>query len=279
MTGSTAAQSDPIENSPAAPSQAPADVLGSAEWAVRVALAAPDSELAALALADPADRPRATASRVEVAAAVAVRAESAGDQYWAVTVATDVRSAVTGAAQRWYLEVGVVETGSGPVAITDPALVPAPLLPVNAVQLDGPAPARPDRSDAVVTTVESFLVALVTGDPTVNRWTAPGVEMWPAAAPGALAEVDLTAIAVERNGSSEATARAEVAVVTTDDLVVVFAYTVRLSERDGRWEVLDVGATPPLRRIVDPADLEPLAPPPTDPPASTAATTSPTTNP
>ena len=284
MARSGETKAAPTANAPVGPAQVPAEVLGSAEWAVRVSLTEPEGAVAAAVVVDAAERPRSTVSPVEVMAATAVQAEPAGEGYWAVLVATDVRSGANGGGQRWYLEVGVVETDSGPVAMTDPALVPAPVVPVGSVAIDGPAPSRPDRTDPVVATVESFLAALVSGDPTVNRWTAPGVDVWPAAAPGVFVDVDLTAIAVERRGTNEVTARAEIAVVTADELLAVFAYTVQLVERDGRWEVVAVGATPRVRRIVDSTDHEPFAPAATSPASQPAAatgesTSSPTTKP
>jgi hypothetical protein len=267
----------------AEPLAAPGEVLGTAEWAVRVSLLATEMPAVEAVMVDPVSRPRISRSSVEVLDTVATRAEHLGDGYWAVTVATDVRSA-TGVALRWYLEVGVVETAVGPVATTDPALVPGPAAVAGAVELAGQGPGRPDQTDPVVQTVGSFLTALVTGDPTVNRWTAPGVDIWPAASEGTFAKAELTGIAVSRDGG-EATARAEIVVEMTDESTAVFAYSLELTEREGRWEVTRVGGTPPLGRITDrpPAVPSVRAPsstslmPPTS--ASGASTTSPTTNP
>lgn len=267
----------------AEPLIAPSEVLGTAEWAVSVALLATETPAVEAVIVDPASRPRIAGSSVEVLGAVAIRAEPLSDGYWAVTVATDVRSA-TGVALRWYLEVGVVETPGGPVATTDPALVPAPAPVTGAVELAGQGPGRPDQTDPVVQTVGSFLTALVTGDPTVNRWTAPGVDIWPAASEGTFVKAELTEIAVSRDGAA-ATARAEIAVEMADESIAVFAYSLDLAEREGRWEVIRVGGAPPIGRIADrpPAVLsEPAASsaspmPPTS--AADASVTSPTTNP
>lgn len=234
-------------------------------------------------IVDPASRPRISGSSVEVVGAVAVRAEPLGDGYWAVTVATDVRSA-TGVALRWYLEVGVVETAAGPVAATDPALVPAPASVTGAVELAGQGPGRPDQTDPVVQTVGSFLTALVIGDPTVNRWTAPGVDIWPAASEGTFAKAELTGIAVSRDGAG-ATARAEITVEMTDESTAVFAYSLDLAEREGRWEVTRVGGAPPLGRIADRPAAVPAVPEPSSAsltprtPASDASSPSPTSKP
>jgi len=267
------------------PRVAPGEVLGTAEWAVRVSLAGPDPATASSVVVDPAGRRRASATGVDVVAATAVRAEPVEDGYWAVVVATDVRPAERDVIFRWFLEIGIAETGSGPVAVTDPALVPAPVAPVGSVKVTGAGPGRPDRSDPVTETVSSFLTALVTGDPAVNRWTAPGVDVWPAAGPGVFGEVELTGIAVTRHAGKTATARAEITVEMDDESVVVFAYTVELVEREGRWEVTEVGGAPPISGPGDDPDNEPPVPPPPSPataptPAARGAgTSSPTTNP
>lgn len=268
------------------PRVAPGEVLGTAEWAVRVSLAGPDPGAASSVVVDPAGRPRASATGVNVVAATAVRAEPVGDGHWAVVVATDVRPAERDVIFRWFLEIGIAETGSGPVAVTDPALVPAPVAPVGSLEVTGPGPGRPDRSDPVTETVSSFLTALVTGDPAVNRWTAPGVDVWPAAEAGVFGEVELTGIAVTRHAGKAATARAELSVEMDDESVVVFAYTVELVEREGRWEVTEVGGAPPISGPGDDPDDEPPVPPTPAAPAPTsspgpagAGTSSPTTNP
>ncbi len=257
--------------------------MGTAEWAVRVALLATEMPAVEAVIVDPASRPRISGQSVEVVGAVAIRAEPLSDGYWAVTVATDVRSA-TGVALRWYLEVGVVETPSGPVTTSDPALVPAPATVTGAVELAGQGPGRPDQTDPVVQTVGSFLTALVIGDPTVNRWTAPGVDIWPAASEGTFAKAELTGIAVSRDGAG-ATARAEITVEMTDESTAVFAYSLDLAEREGRWEVTRVGGAPPLGRIADRPAAVPAVPEPSSAsltprtPASDASTPSPTSNP
>lgn len=265
------------------PRVAPGEVLGTAEWAVRVSLAGPDPATASSVVVDRAGRPRGSATGVDVVAATAIRAEPVEDGYWAVVVATDVRPAERDVIFRWFLEIGIAETGSGPVAVSDPALVPAPVAPVGSVEVTGPGPGRPDRSGPVTETVSSFLTALVTGDPAVNRWTAPGVDVWPAAGPGVFGEVELTGIAVTRHPGNAATARAELSVEMDDESVVVFAYTVELVEREGRWEVTEVGGAPPISGPVDDPDDEPPVPPAPPAPAATApagaGTSSPTTNP
>lgn len=289
LARSGAAESQGSTVVPDQPDVAPGEVLGTAEWAVRVSLTGPDPATASSVVVDPAEGRRAGVAGVDVVAVTAVRAEPVEDGYWAVVVATDVRSAGRGSIFRWFLEIGVVETGSGPVAVTDPALVPAPVAPVGSVELTGPGPGRPDRSDPVTETVSSFLTALVTGDPAVNRWTAPGVDVWPAAEAGVFGDVELTGIAVTRHGSDGATARAELSVEIDDDSVVVFAYTVQLVEREGRWEVTDVGGAPPISEPVDDPDDDPSVPPspaatgvtpaPTSPAVTGAGSSSPTTNP
>jgi hypothetical protein len=288
-SGATGSQGSTVV--PDQPDVAPGEVLGTAEWAVRVSLTGPDPATASGVVADPAGRRRAGVAGVDVVAATAVRAEPVEAGYWAVVVATDVRSDGRGSIFRWFLEIGVVETGAGPVAVTDPALVPAPVAPVGSVELTGPGPGRPDRSDPVTETVSSFLTALVTGDPAVNRWTAPGVDVWPAAEAGVFGDVELTGITVTRHAGSAATARAELSVEIDDDSVVVFAYTVQLVEREGRWEVTDVGGAPPISGPVNDPDEEPSVPPspaatgvrpapaPTSPPVTGGGSSSPIANP
>src|SRR3546814_9994127 len=74
------------------PDVAPGEVLGTAEWAVRVSLTGPDPATTSSVVVDPADRRRPSVAGVDVVAATAVRAVPVEDGYWAVVVATDVRS-------------------------------------------------------------------------------------------------------------------------------------------------------------------------------------------
>jgi hypothetical protein len=106
---------------------------------------------------------------------------------------------------------------------------------------------------------------------------------------GVFGDVELTGIAVTRHAGNAATARAELSVEIDDDSVVVFAYTVQLVEREGRWEVTDVGGAPPVSELVDDPDDEPSVPPapaatgvtpsPTSPVVTGGGSSSPTTNP
>lgn len=222
----------------------PPEIMGVGEWAVRVAVPAVDTPTAGMVIAAPADRPRVAGGVVRVMSATAVAADQLAEDYWAVTVAAEVELA-PGDIVRWYFEVGVISSPSGAYAATEPALVPAPSSSESRIEAEGTLRA-PDLSDPPVETVASFLEALLSGDAAVGRWTAPGIDIDPAVAPGTFAEVRVARASTHEVDPRTRRVRAEVVAATRTDAVVALAYEVVVVARRDRWEVTSVSGAPTL---------------------------------
>lgn len=193
--------------------------------------------------------------------------ERAGPDSWSVTVAADVLT--VGAAGEGsdgngnagggevralglrYYQVPVVQVGGHLVATSLPAQVAAPPTP------DVPELAVGPRSDielaevgqAVVDTVRSFLDAYLTGGSggDLARYVAPGASIAPVTPPPFEAVAVRTA-ASSHTGSQEVVVAARVAGDPETDASQVLDYSLRLTRRDGRWEVAEVLPAPPLQR-------------------------------
>lgn len=257
---------------PAAEPAASAAVMGTAEWAVRTVLPAETADAAGMAVAAPGRRESVVVDQaVRVVSATAIAAVSGEREgSWTVTVAAQVVVAPTGPLVWWFLTVGVVDTDTGPVVVSDPALISAPGAAVGRVELAGSL-RPPDDSDAAVATTVSFLTALLSGDPAVGRWTAPGFDVpYPAVGAEVFADVTVERVATTM-GEESRSVRAEVTATTASDGVVHLAYEVQVQVRSGRWEVTGFG--PPTPTGADP--IEPGSPPP--PVAAPSSPTDPVT--
>lgn len=258
--------------------RAPAAVLGVGEWAVRVTLSADDVATAREVVAVPVNRDRAGTEAVRVLSATAIAAVRVGDDYWAVTVAAQV-DVGSGSVARWYLEVGVLESGGGAVAVSEPALVAPPPSAVGAAEVVGTVRA-PDLSDPPMEAAASFLTALLSGDPAVGRWTAPGFEVSPAATEGTFARIRVDRASIEAIDTETRRIRAEVSATTAGDVIVALAYEIVVTERGDRWEVTAVTGAPTLRSRGKPEPSTPGALPASTPSTTTTSTQpSPTTAP
>jgi hypothetical protein len=253
----------------------PPEITGVGEWAVRVAVPAVDTPTVEGVIAAPADRPRTAGGVVRVVSATAVAADQLAEDYWAVTVAAEVELA-PGDIVRWYFDVGVIDSQSGAYAVTDPALVPAPSSSETRIEADG-TPRAPDLSDPPVGTVASFLAALLSGDAAVGRWTAPGIDIGPAVAPGTFAEVRVTRASTHEVDTRTRRVRAEVVAATPTDAVVALAYEVVVVARRDRWEVTSVTGAPTLSSSAGDNQSRSESPPLTAPSSTTTDSTMPPT--
>ncbi|MDE0805423.1 MAG: conjugal transfer protein [Acidimicrobiales bacterium] len=252
------------------PRDAPAVVLGSAEWAVRVALTASDQESAGSALASPAMRSRTVSGSVRVLSASSVAAEQVGEDYWRVTVAVELMLGSTDVV-RWFFEIGVVETPGGAFAVSDPGLVAAPPSPKGRVEVAAGTLRSPDLSDPATDTVSSFLTALLTGDQAVGRWTAPGFETGPAVAIGAFDDIRVDRVSIDEADDGSRRVRAEITAMSPDDVALVLTYEVVIVSRGGRWEVTSVSGAPSIASFDTGSAETPSPPTPTSTSTSTTA--------
>ncbi|MFP3899524.1 MAG: hypothetical protein ACLFXM_01635 [Acidimicrobiia bacterium] len=147
-------------------------------------------------------------------------------------------------ASRWFVEVGVVGgADDGFAALTTPAILPGPPPTPDGWVHGGPDERRPDPDDTVVSTVEGFLGALLTGDGDPLRYLAPGGSVTVAENPpfAELAVMDLT---VEDIDDTTARAWTRVQVTTPGGARRVAAYEVLVVERVDRWEILELSGVP-----------------------------------
>lgn len=252
----------------------PPAVMGAGEWAVRVAIPATDTHTAGEALASPAVRPQRTRPALRVLSATAVAAERVNDDYWMVTVAAEVELESAG-VDRWFFEVGVAEQDGLAIAVSDPALVSPPPSPAGALELAGTL-RSPDLSDPILETVSSFLTALLSGDPAVGRWTAPGVDIEPAVRNGTFEQVRIDRASIDDVDLETRRVRVEVSATTPTDAVVVLAYEIVVVDRGDRWEVTAVTGAPTLSTLDGPASTPTSrAPAPSTPPDPSTSSTTP----
>lgn len=198
-------------------------------------------------------------------AAVEIRELAAG--YWAVTVAAEVLEAAPGRLQATgiadgsgepaayrpvgvrYFTVGIlaeagrfVATGL-PSEVAGPAGLELPASPLGAPTRGG------TRDPAVTDTVDGFLEALLTDTGDLTRYVAPGATVAPVR-PAPYATVAVAGLSAADDGAGRLLVRARV--MGTDaagDPAGVSDYVVRLSRRDGRWEVVELLPALPLADV------------------------------
>ena len=191
-----------------------------------------------------------------------VAAEDLGEGYWSITVAAEVLVAVVeeaassqdepGAAGyrrhgTHYYRVGVLAIDDGHVATSLPGEVPAPAL-AEAPRLAGLGLERPKPDDPIATAVRQFLAAYLTGQGEIERYITPGAPIQAVQpAPFAGAEVTRLALAAPTDPGAPTVVRVETAATTAAGAVQILHYALELSERQGRWEVLQVLPAAPLR--------------------------------
>ena len=180
----------------------------------------------------------------------AVGAVETSPGYWSVTVAAEVMAADRGggwapAGTRYY-RVAVASTPGGaalvstglPAEVTAPALARPPRL---VFQSAGQVPV--DLGDSV----ERFVAAYVAGDGELARYVTPGSPLRPVR-PAPYAKVEISSVALDGPVAPGRPVRvlASVRATDADGRVAFLAYPLALASRDGRWEVTEILAVPPL---------------------------------
>lgn len=191
------------------------------------------------------------AARPMTDATDAAGAGDGADDYWAITVAADVEE--LGGDRRWrgagtwYIEIGVVRgDGDALVAVGEPALVPAPVKPADEPRPAGGGLGVPSGDDeAMSSTVEGFLAALVAGDGDVSRYLAPDVEIR-AVTPAPFEQVALQRWSVTEVSDSEVRIRLTARGTSAAGVPRTVSYELGLKERAGRWEVTSISGAPTL---------------------------------
>jgi hypothetical protein len=206
----------------------------------------------------------------------AVAAAETAPGYWSVTVAADVMAADeaggwTPAGTRYY-RVAVASTPSGAALVSTglPAQVAAPALarsPRLVFQSAGQVPV--DLGDSV----ERFVAAYVAGDGELARYVAPGSPLRPVR-PAPYAKVEISSVALDGPVVPGRPVRVLASVRATDPAgrVAFLSYPLALAARDGRWEVTELLAVPPL------AAPGPIGTPPTTTPTTPTSPATSTTS-
>lgn len=187
--------------------------------------------------------------RMSVLWASAVSGRSVERDYWAVTVAADVKAPEDETPVRWLLEVGVLRSDGAATVVGPPAVVSSP--PSPEVELRGPE-ATPERDDPMTTTAASFLRSLLTGAGEVGRYMAPGSSVLPLT-PAPFESVAVEGVSIVRADPAASTIRVEASAITAAEVEVSLSYELVMAERDGRWEVKALSGAPTLRRDGRPA--------------------------
>jgi hypothetical protein len=237
----------------AASATVPADTAGFAELAVTtwVEAAGEDDEeaLNALFAVNPSTNAGDAGQRRVSGGTHVVDARRVADGYWAVTVATPVEEQVDDAWRSggtWYLEVGVAETDGRLIAVTEPALVPAPAEPDDPPRPSGGGLGVPSLDDEdMATTVEGFLSALVAADGDVSRYLAPDVTITPVT-PAPFEQVTLQRWVVSDLGDGVARVRVAARGASANGVPRTVSYELGLAERAGRWEVTSLSGAPTI---------------------------------
>lgn len=233
----------------------PPEVAGFGELAVTTWLQADgdgaEAQLDPLFAVDPPANGGDVGRRRVTGDATAVATREVSDDYWAVTVAAPVDEWAEGAWQpagTWYVEVGVARTGEGLVAVSEPAIVPAPAEPRDAPEPDGAGLSAPSQDDEdMATTVEGFLRALLAGNGDVSRYLAPGVEVLPVT-PAPFGDVALRRWAITDTGEGQVRVRLSARATSAAGVARTVSYELGLSERSGRWEVTSLSGAPAIAR-------------------------------
>lgn len=206
----------------------------------------------------------------------AVAATETSPGYWSVTVAAEVMVAEPGgwkpAGTRHYL-VAVAAAGPALVATALPAQVAAPPLarpPKLAFQALG-SRVPPELKDSV----ERFVAAYAAGDGELERYVTPRSPLRPVR-PAPFAKTEVESVAVDGPVATDRPVRVLATVRATDPAgrVAFLSYPLALASRDGRWEITEILAVPPLA----PAREGAGRPPSTAPSPSTSLPTSTSTS-
>jgi Conjugative transposon protein TcpC len=244
-------EATPIRTDEVAPGDAVL-VGGFAQMAVRRYLgeAGEDTEevLESILDGDIPDLRGVTPAGFYVVDAVTIDVDEIGDGYWSATVAADLMAAVEERYQpvgvRYY-NVGVITDGEGGPVLADlPSQVPAPTN-VTSPGLETGLLETPDSESAQIAAVREFLGALLLGQGSIQRYTAPGTTI-ASITPAPFASLEIDGASVVDPEAERTLVRVAVLAVDEHDLAQRLHYTVDLRLRDGRWEVVELFAAPPL---------------------------------
>lgn len=162
--------------------------------------------------------------------------------YWSVTVAADLLTATEGGYRRdgvHYFRVGVLESGGGYVATSLPAEVPPPprpALPRLRIGAGG-GPAQEPAAEAGA----RFFAALLAGEGELGRYVSPGAQLRPLApAPYRSVAVRRAWMQADESQPGSHLVQAEVEAVDAEGRRQVLHYFLRLTVREGRWEVAEL---------------------------------------
>lgn len=167
--------------------------------------------------------------------------------YFAATVAvvTQGRSdGSTGSRITAYYSIGVLETGSGWVAVGTPSLLPAP--PV------GPLPdlrvARPNGlgdQPGLESALAGFMDALLTGNGDLSRYAAPTAGL-ASVVPAPFETVEITAAGSVSNPSGGRLVSLVMEGVDQDGTRLALGYSLDVEVREGRWEITRLHLAHPI---------------------------------
>jgi Conjugative transposon protein TcpC len=180
--------------------------------------------------------------------AVTVAVEDLGGGYWSATVACDLMASIDeqyGPVGVRYYSVGVATgDGGGPVLVGLPAMVPAPA-PAQAPELAAASLDAPDPDDPQVATIREFLGALLLGQGSISRYTAPGVRI-SAIDPPPFTELEVQEVAIADPEAEQTAARVTVHALDERGLAQRLQYALDLQQREGRWEIARLAGAPPV---------------------------------
>ncbi len=138
---------------------------------------------------------------------------------------------------RLFLTVAVAETGDGWVALGSPSIVAGPTVEILT---DNPRGGRLDATAGLEAAVAGFLAAYLTGDGDVERYTAPDTAL-SQVTPTPFTTVEVTQAAVTRTEDGALVVSVTVDGVTPAGAVLEVGYRLVVGERDGRFEITDLG--------------------------------------
>lgn len=194
-------------------------------------------------VSDAPDAVVSSASSLVSVSTVSVGAVEVEPGYFSVLVAARM-SAVTAAGSHStsFLRVGVLDSQGGLVAVSGPTLVTRPAeveAPGLLVEATGGVES-PDLEE----TVARFFDAYLAGVGELDRYTTPDSPLLPVY-PVPFAAVELVSVGESPVGDGVVVA-ATVSAVDGAGRLWEFDYWMDVVRRDGRWEIVDLLAAPPL---------------------------------
>jgi hypothetical protein len=172
----------------------------------------------------------------------AVEASPIHDEMWSVTVAADVLDLVGGSylpAGIEHYQVPIAVDGVRLVALSLPARVSVPepaRLPASPAATEGAVP------DALLTTADQFLTALLTGAGDPSRFATPEAGITPIR-PAPYTDVAVVAATGHPEGA-DTVLQATVQATAAGGHVHIMQYALRASDASGVWAILALGPVP-----------------------------------